>query len=501
MKIYADFNCPFCYALSERLADESGQDFEWCYVEHATTLNSHIADPGHMSLLSSEYDLVCQRAPDVAINKPPFCVNSRLPILVFLTVVLKHPEKAQRLRLAFYRAYWRDGSDISDIDVLRSLLAEQGISWCGYSEDAVALQNAHQKCWESGDFDLRIPSMESATGAVMLGLQHVKNIENFRVHGNGASNNEVADACVFTGKYQVAVIGFPITVEVVAGDAEFFQWRHYDAVDNFLRDQALEQIDAVVLWLNDASDVLKIAQLKDGAQTAAYYALICVGNHQDAITEQQAFHLGARDYLDVDMVPATLAIRLKVRIDTFRAFQLLSEYASVDGLTGVFNRRALDRDLEKAWRMACRNNQSLSIILLDIDYFKHYNDGYGHFRGDDCLRLVAQQLKSSLLRAEDAVYRFGGEEFVVLLHDTDEEGAQTVVDRIRADLLRANIEHSFSTVSDMVTVSMGICTARPHADQTVSQVMDEADAALYCAKASGRNAVEFRQLLRPAYAR
>jgi diguanylate cyclase (GGDEF)-like protein/PAS domain S-box-containing protein len=158
-----------------------------------------------------------------------------------------------------------------------------------------------------------------------------------------------------------------------------------------------------------------------------------------------------------------------------------------DSLTSVANRRMFDSIIEIEWANARRNNQPLSLILLDIDYFKQYNDQYGHVQGDACLKEVAKVLSQVATRPRDFLARFGGEEFVLILPETEEASAKTVAERCRHLILKAQIPHAKSLVSESLTLSMGVATIIPtHHDEPVSFI-DLADRRLYQAKLKGRN--------------
>jgi diguanylate cyclase (GGDEF)-like protein/PAS domain S-box-containing protein len=168
----------------------------------------------------------------------------------------------------------------------------------------------------------------------------------------------------------------------------------------------------------------------------------------------------------------------------------LEELSFMDGLTGVANRRMLDSALEQEWANAQRTRQPLSLILLDIDYFKAYNDYYGHIGGDDCLRRVAQALTSVAMRPRDFIGRFGGEEFVLLLPDTDAQAAATIAERCRRTILDLRIPHEESAVSEYLSISLGVDTVIPQPGANANDFVSAVDTRLYKAKQSGRNRVE-----------
>ena len=169
--------------------------------------------------------------------------------------------------------------------------------------------------------------------------------------------------------------------------------------------------------------------------------------------------------------------------------KVLEELSMTDGLTGIANRYRFDAFLEREWRRAMRSQSPLSLILIDIDFFKAFNDSYGHLAGDDCLRRVAQSLSGAGRRPSDLVARYGGEEFAFLLSDTDAAGAAAVAFRIKQNMDGLSIPHPYSRVADHVTLSMGLATLIPTKGEASSDLIKLADELLYKAKANGRNQV------------
>lgn len=173
----------------------------------------------------------------------------------------------------------------------------------------------------------------------------------------------------------------------------------------------------------------------------------------------------------------------------------LEELSFIDSLTQVANRRSFDEQLRYYWRSSISQEQSMSLILLDIDFFKPYNDNYGHQEGDQALTLVASTIKNASKRATDLVARYGGEEFVILLPDTDKAGAEHIAELIRQAVEDKNIPHAHSQVANHITVSLGIATLTPDPDLDYDTLIEQADLALYQAKDSGRNQLlHFEQL-------
>ncbi|MDR2596717.1 MAG: diguanylate cyclase [Treponema sp.] len=178
----------------------------------------------------------------------------------------------------------------------------------------------------------------------------------------------------------------------------------------------------------------------------------------------------------------------KDEVGTFREFFHLT---IIDQLTGVYNRRYLDGSLKKIIKFHSRTGSNLSVLLLDIDYFKKYNDTYGHGAGDDCLRAVASALSQCVIRDEDFVARYGGEEFAVVLPNTDESGAHLVAERMLGKIRECNIPHKASDIADYVTISIGGTTDVINHLQHGNDYIKLADGALYESKKNGRNRYTF----------
>jgi len=172
-----------------------------------------------------------------------------------------------------------------------------------------------------------------------------------------------------------------------------------------------------------------------------------------------------------------------------RANQALDRLAHIDGLTHVANRRRFDKVLEEEWLRMYRERKPLSLILADVDFFKQYNDLYGHQTGDDCLVRIATELTSVIHRPGDLVARYGGEEFVIVLPDTDVSGCQKIAKAMNRKIEAMKLEHSGSSVGEYVTISLGTSSVIPESTDSWSDLIGLADKALYWAKEQGRNRV------------
>jgi len=165
----------------------------------------------------------------------------------------------------------------------------------------------------------------------------------------------------------------------------------------------------------------------------------------------------------------------------------LTSIVHYDVLTGIYNRRFLEENLKSIIKLISRSGGLLSVLMMDIDYFKKYNDNYGHNRGDICLKDVAETIALTLSRTEDFVARYGGEEFAVILPNADAKGAKMIAEKIIENILLRNIPHEKNEVADCVTVSIGITTGSVEHGQTFEDYIKRADEALYMSKNNGRN--------------
>ena len=219
---------------------------------------------------------------------------------------------------------------------------------------------------------------------------------------------------------------------------------------------------------------------------------------------EKAISVGGDDYLIKPVSETVLAAKVRAmqRIAQMRfsllvltrklddANQELTRLSSLDGLTGISNRRQFDETLLREWRRLGRQSRPLSMLLCDVDYFKQFNDGYGHQVGDECLKAVARTLKDTLRRPADLVARYGGEEFAVILPDTEITGALQVAEAMRSAVEGLSITHSYSKGGNVVTISIGVASTTPSRTGSDSSVLlKRADDALYQAKQAGRNRI------------
>lgn len=205
--------------------------------------------------------------------------------------------------------------------------------------------------------------------------------------------------------------------------------------------------------------------------------------------EEHGFKLGAVDYITKPFSPPIVKMRVRNHLRIVHQYKLLDQLAHLDGLTEISNRRRFDEIYHKEWARSMRNKTPFSLAMIDVDYFKQYNDHYGHAMGDIALQKIAKALDCVLRRPADLIARYGGEEFVMLMPETDAFSAEIVAGRSLQAIVDLNIPHNFSQVADVVTVSMGLAMIYPDDKILPKTFLETADKNLYQAKKGGRNRV------------
>lgn len=257
--------------------------------------------------------------------------------------------------------------------------------------------------------------------------------------------------------------------------------------------------DGIALALSESPDLILLdvtmpgmdgymvcEELKTNAQTKDV-PVVFVTAMDELEDEARGLELGAIDYITKPFFPQIVKVRVRNHIELKLARDKLMKLSMIDGLTSIPNRRQFDRNVHREWQRGIRRQETMSIMLMDIDYFKQYNDRYGHLKGDDCLKQVASMLSGQMQRTTDMVARYGGEEFVCVLPETDEDGAKVVAEMILQQMPKMDIEHLDSKVASCVTISIGIATRMPSHDYNIVDFIADADKALYQAKQQGRN--------------
>ena len=256
---------------------------------------------------------------------------------------------------------------------------------------------------------------------------------------------------------------------------------------------AREHPDLVVLdVMMPEMDGYEVCRRLKADPVTAVIPVIFITALDEAEEEARGLELGAVDYLTKPITPAIVLARVKTHVELKRLRDRLELMTTTDGLTGVANRRGFDACLSREWQRAVRAKSPLSLIMGDIDFFKNFNDHYGHLAGDSCLRRVAEAMAASVSRPADLVARYGGEEFVALLPETEATGARLLAEEMRRRVAELDIPHATSAAAPHVTVSLGVATLVPESRDDPGYLILQADEALYQAKDQGRNRVVAR---------
>lgn len=236
-----------------------------------------------------------------------------------------------------------------------------------------------------------------------------------------------------------------------------------------------------------------IRQLKLDESTKRIPVIFVTGSNSGK-HEEEAFSLGAADYIKKPFKANIVYARVKNCVEHYSYLNKMEEIAMCDNLTGIFNRRAWELKLHAAWERAKRLKKNISIIMIDVDYFKQYNDAYGHRAGDRVLRSVAEMMKGCIASRSrhDFAARYGGEEFCVVFFGVTQSRSMRIAEKMRADIENLRIPHPTSDASPYVTVSMGGYTLVPTEDDTKETFIERADEILYLSKKSGRNRLLWR---------
>lgn len=242
----------------------------------------------------------------------------------------------------------------------------------------------------------------------------------------------------------------------------------------------------IILNDMDGYEICRLLKSSDKTRNIPIIFLTAKRSEKDEVL---GFKIGGSDYITKPFSPQIVLARVKTHIELKSKTDLLEKLASVDGLTEVSNRRAFDTALTRQWNQAHRTQTPLSLLMLDIDRFKQYNDYYGHPAGDECLKKVAATLKTNTQRAEDLVARLGGEEFAILLPNTDSAGALLCAEQYRKAIETLKIPHLDSHPLPFISVSVGVVTLLNNKYPTAGDLIQAADDALYQAKKTGRNRV------------
>ncbi len=293
--------------------------------------------------------------------------------------------------------------------------------------------------------------------------------------------------------------------------------------ENYRVVEAADGLEALKLYQEYQPDMILLDAMMpvlDGFECCSRLQKLPHGDHtpiliitalEDRESVDRAYEVGASDYVTKPIHWAVLRQRVRRLLEQANLRQQLEaanrrlavvvkelqRLVSIDGLTQVANRRCLDEYLAQEFKRSSREKVPISLVLCDIDFFKNYNDNYGHQEGDLCLQAVAQAISKATNRPADLVARYGGEEFVIVLPNTDQEGGMNVATKATELVRSLQLPHDYSEAAPYVTISCGVATLFPHQHtQAINLLLKSADRALYVAKAEGRNCVRQSELVK-----
>jgi diguanylate cyclase (GGDEF)-like protein len=304
-------------------------------------------------------------------------------------------------------------------------------------------------------------------------MEHI--LESWLLHANRRPKILIADDQPTNIRVLYELFRDQCDVFMATSGAQTIQICRAELPDLILLDVVMDDIDG--------HEVCR--RLKADPLTNAIPIIFVTSLNQEA-DEVIALGLGAVDFITKPINPVIVGARVRTHLTLKLQGDLLRASALLDGLTGVANRRKFDEDVQTDWRQCLRETAPLSLILIDIDYFKRYNDRYGHQAGDNCLKLVARALFETLRRPYDKVARYGGEEFACLLPKTELAGARAMAEKMQTRVSELNVEHLGSDVDQIVTISLGVASMVPTPSVTPELLLKAADQQLYQAKRMGR---------------
>jgi len=257
----------------------------------------------------------------------------------------------------------------------------------------------------------------------------------------------------------------------------------------------ISNLDLVLLDVEmpDMNGYAMCKLLKENPKTLDIPVIFVTANSNED-DEQRGLELGAVDYITKPFRPAIVKARIKNHLELKCQRDFLKHLSFHDGLTQVANRSHFDDYLKDEWKRATRNQSPLSLIMIDIDNFKLFNDCYGHVHGDECLKRVAETIKNSLERSTDLAARYGGEEFACILPSTSLAGAAQLAEQIRINIYQLAIPHPKSLTDSIVTISLGVSQIIPTQGDKITEFIQQADRKLYRAKKEGRNRIIFKEI-------
>jgi diguanylate cyclase (GGDEF)-like protein len=293
-------------------------------------------------------------------------------------------------------------------------------------------------------------------------------------------------------KEQILVVDDDVSINALGSSLA----KHYQVLGAKNGIQALKiiksnpQIDLILLDVQASeNNGFEICKKIKSNRIAKDIPLMFISINKNEDAEERSLSMGAVDFIARPFSQTILELRVKNQLKLKRQRDLLKHLSRTDSLTGMWNRSKFDEFLKNEWLRAIREQTWLSLIMIDIDSFKKFNDLYGHTRGDECIKKITQAIKKSIDRSQDLAARFGGEEFICVLPNTTLSGAVHIAETIRKNCLKLKVPHEGSQITPFVTVSLGVSSIIPNRSSSAQLLIQTADKMLYKAKRDGRNKV------------
>lgn len=485
--VYADLNCPFCYALSEWVHEAGVEQYlDWRLIDHNPQASFFAYSDQELLDLTEEIFTIRQRAPDIDILLPQGRCNIRNAGMLLSWVKENRSESFFPLLHRIYRSYWAADINIESPQLLEALAFDVGVDAPPIEGLDSTLLDHWTQSWDRSQFDRRIPVIMHSETQFHLGLPPKSELLGY-LENPAADIVSQSDSCVYEVRPSLAIMGdWSESWSLMRGlrlqyDLFFFA----DAEALAQRIKTLGEPDLLLFNLL-SEDTAAIDSIHDvqGVLDDSECRMYVVSGAISRQLELSLYQAGCTDIL-ADKDEDLILIKVRHAMDVRKKLKALLKSSLVDGLTQLQNRRSLYSLLEKEWSRASRSQLPLSLLMIDLDYFKQYNDRYGHLAGDGCLRKVAGRIKEALRRT-DVACRYGGEEFIVILPETNVEGALQAAETVMLSVASERIRHEGSPLGQL-TLSVGVTSHKYNSELTINDLINDADEQLYNAKASGRN--------------
>jgi len=489
---YLDFNCPFCFALHERL-------LRWDVADRIdrqlVTLPSHVLDGpfaiSEQAQLADEVFALHRSAPDVSVLLPPRRCDADLATRLCDHIHEEHPDQYGTALTAIYRTLWQQGEDIGDPDVLRRILRDLSLP-DALPDTTLPMPDSMkswQTDWEQGPYDKSIPVMRHLhTDRTLIGLPSERTLMEFLLQ----QRTRVIDSavCYFQSRPTLLVAGdleacWPLLQELRA-DCELLQSATAEQAAHQLRQEAKPELMVIDAGLVDRDAVETLARVAE-AQSVSW---VMVTDNPDPASETWALSLGAAEYLPLRPDDPTARDRLYRVLNDRYCWDQRRQTVDIDVLTGLPNRRHLIGAIEQVLQSAPFVDKPASLMLLDVDRFHQYNKTHGPLTGDQCLQRLATILRSTPLDSTAQLARFGGNEFALFLPGANADEARTIGLQLQRQVVGAQPQSDSAPAPPPVTVSLGIGSVHASMDRSNHELLECADLARAHAKAQGGDCIK-----------